>query len=39
MVPEYWGEVSRQVGVGLESVTPVTIEVLCLLNVVGTLMV
>ena len=39
MVPECWCVVSRQVEVGLESVTPVGIEVLCLLNLVGTLLV
>ena len=38
MVPEYWCIVSRQVEVGLESVASIGIEVLCLLNLVGTLM-
>ena len=39
MVPECWCVVSGQVEVGLESIAPVGIEVLCVLNLVGTLMV
>ena len=39
MVPKYWCVVSGQVEVGLESVAPISIDVFCLLNLVGTLMV
>ena len=39
MVPECWCVVSGQVEVHLECVAPIGIEVLCLLNLVGTLMV
>ena len=38
MVLECWCVVSGQVEVELKSVAPIGIEVLCLLNLVGTLM-
>ena len=38
MVPECWCVMSGQVEVGLKSIAHVGIEVLCLLNLVGTLM-
>ena len=38
MVPECWCVVSGQVEIGLKSVALIGIEVLCLLNLVGTLM-
>ena len=39
MVPECWGVVSGQVEVELKSVTLITVEILCLLNLIENLMV
>ena len=38
MVPECWCVMSYQVEVGLKIVTSISIKILCLLNLIGTLM-